>query len=112
MLLATLMDPVFKEAVEFMTEFTRSDKMRHAYDMRQNYQHIIASYKRTGFEAGLEEGRAVGIAEGKAVGMAEGKAEGWSEAARETARKLKARNMPAQDITDITGLPIEEILAI
>jgi predicted transposase/invertase (TIGR01784 family) len=108
-LLCTLMDPVFKEAVEFMTEFTRSDELRHAYDIRQNYQHIIASYKRTGFEAGLEAGRVVGTAEGKAVGMVEGKAEGRAEAARETAIKMKAKNLPVQDIADITGLPLEEI---
>jgi len=107
-LLATLVDPVFKEAVELMSDFTRSEKLRHAYDMRQNYQHIIASYKRTGFEAGLEEGRAAGMAEGKAAGMAEGKA----EAARETAIKMKARNLPVKDIADMTGLSLEEIMSI
>lgn len=95
-LLGTLQDPVFKEAVELMTDFTRSEKLRHAYDMRQNYQHIIASYKRTGFEAGLEEGRE----------------EGKAEVTRETARKLLSRNLPIEDIIDITGLSAEEISSL
>jgi predicted transposase YdaD len=91
------MDPVFKEAVEFMTEFTRSDELRHAYDMRQNYQHIIASYKRTGFEAGREAGRVVG------------KAEGMAQALRHTARKMKASGMPVEDIVAFTRLSMDEI---
>ena len=111
-LLATLRDPVFKEAVELMTDFTRSQKLRHAYDMRQNYQHIIASYKRTGFEAGLEEGRAAGLAEGKLEGKAEGKTEGKAEFAREMARKLLAKGLPIEDIADITGLSAQELSSI
>jgi len=121
-------DPVFKEAVEIMVNFTRSEKMRHAYDMRQNYPGIIASYKRTGYEqgmaegkaagmvAGIAEGKAEGIAEGIAEGKAEGKAEGINEgkvaALRETARRMKARNLPIDDIVDITGLPREEIATL
>jgi len=95
-----------------MTDFTRSQKLRHAYDMRQNYQHIIASYKRTGFEAGLEEGRAAGLAEGKLEGKAEGKAEGKVEFAREMARKLLAKGLPIEDIADITGLSAQELSSI
>jgi predicted transposase/invertase (TIGR01784 family) len=79
-------------SVEFMSEFSRSDKMRHAYDMRQNDQHIIASYRRTGFEAGLKEGRAVGMV----------------EALRDTARKMKASGMQFEDIVAFTGLSMDE----
>ncbi len=100
MLVSTLHDPVFKEAVEIMTVFTKSEKMRHAYDMRKNYQGIIASYKRTGYE------------EGKAAGLADGKAEGKAEAVRETARKMKDKQMSAEDIAEVTGLPLDEILAL
>lgn len=35
------------EAVEITTSFERSQRMRHAYDMKRNYERIIASYKRT-----------------------------------------------------------------
>ena len=108
-IVSTLGDPVFEEAVEIMIEITRSEKMRHAYDMRKNYQHIIASYKRTGYEAGKARGLAEGRAEGIAQGLAESKAEGKSEALRDIASKMKTRGIPIDDIAAITGLSVEEI---
>jgi predicted transposase/invertase (TIGR01784 family) len=111
-IVSALGDPVFEEAVEIMVEITRSEKMRHAYDMRKNYQHIIASYKRTGYEEGKAEGMADGKAEGIAQGLAEGKAEGKAEALRETARTMKARGMSIEDIAAITGLSVGEIVLV
>ena len=87
-----LEDPVFKEAVEIMVNFTRSEKMRHAYDMRRNYPGIIESYKRTGYERGIAEGKAVAL--------------------RETAKKMKARNLSIDDIADMTGLSSQEIMSL
>ena len=58
---------------------------------------------------GIAEGRAEGIAEGRAEGIAEGRAEGRTEALTETARKLKAMGLPAEQIAEGTGLSIEEI---
>jgi predicted transposase/invertase (TIGR01784 family) len=46
---------------------------------------------------------------GKLEGKQEGKLEGILENKKETARKLKARGMAVQDISDITGLSIELI---
>jgi predicted transposase/invertase (TIGR01784 family) len=79
--------------------------MRHAYAMRKNYQHNIASYKRTGYEVG----KARGLAEGRAEGLAERKAEDKAEVPRDMARKMKAIGMPVDDIAKITGLSAEEI---
>jgi predicted transposase/invertase (TIGR01784 family) len=42
----------------------------------------------------------------------EGKLEGILEGKKETARKLKARGMAVQDISDITGLSIELIQSL
>jgi predicted transposase/invertase (TIGR01784 family) len=41
-LLATLPDPEFKEALEVINGFTKEEKRRHAYDMRENYQCTLA----------------------------------------------------------------------
>ena len=43
--------------------YTTEQKRRHAYDMRENYQHILASYKATGFDKALAEGEAGGRVE-------------------------------------------------
>ena len=53
--------------------------------------------------------RAKGIAEGEAKGRAEGRAEGIEENKRENARKMKAKGYKAEDIAEITGLPVSEI---
>ena len=84
-----LPDPVFSEAVQIMTDFTKQRALRHAYDMRRNYEHIVASYKRTGYDAGLVDG----------------KAEGKSD----IVRRMLARGMSLDVIADITGLTDKEL---
>jgi predicted transposase/invertase (TIGR01784 family) len=91
-LLVTLDDPEFKEAVEVMAGYTTEQKRRHAYDMRENYQRILASFKRTGYD------------EGKSEGKAEGKAE--------IALSMKTKGFTAEQIAEITGLGLKEIEAL
>ena len=45
-------------------------------------------------------------------GLQKGKLEGKLEGKKETARKLKARGMALQDISDITGLSIELVQSL
>ena len=56
-------------------------------------------------EARYNKGRAEGLAEGRAEGRAEGK----EEANRDNARKMKELGMTADVISQVTGLPEEEI---
>lgn len=58
-------------------------------------------------EARYNKGRAEGLAEGRAEGRAEGK----EEANRDNARKMKELGMAADVISQVTGLPEEEIKA-
>ena len=64
-------------------------------------------------EEGLAEGLAKGLAKGEAKGRAEGRAEGItagrSEATFEMAKKMKAKGFSTEDITDCTGLSVEEV---
>jgi predicted transposase/invertase (TIGR01784 family) len=50
--------------------------------------------------------------EGHAEGRAEGRAEGLAEAMKETARKLKAMGIPADQITEVSGLSAEAIASL
>ena len=55
------------------------------------------------------EGRFEGRAEGRAEGLEEGRAEGRLDALREMAKKMKAKGMDAQTISEVTGLPLDEL---
>ena len=48
-------------------------------------------------------------AEGRAEGREEGRAEGEQNALRKTAKAMKQKGLSIQDISEITGLPCEEI---
>jgi hypothetical protein len=52
-LLSTLPDPEFTEALDVINGYTTEQKRRHAYDMRENYQRILASYKATDSDKAL-----------------------------------------------------------
>ena len=58
---------------------------------------------------GIAKGEARGIAKGLAKGEARGIAKERRRIGTSAARKLIARNMPAKDIADITGLKLSEV---
>ena len=51
----------------------------------------------------------MGQEEARAEGLSEGLAEERTEAKLEDARKMRSKGYPIADITEITGLPTEEI---
>jgi predicted transposase/invertase (TIGR01784 family) len=65
--------------------YTTEQKRRHAYDMRENYQRILASFKATDFD------------------------EGKAERNLEVAQKMKTEGLPLDQISRITGLAFSEI---
>ncbi|MCF0202387.1 MAG: PD-(D/E)XK nuclease family transposase [Bacteroidaceae bacterium] len=62
-----------------------------------------------GRKEGREEGREEGRKEGRKEGREEGRMEGAKAQAMETARRMKAKGMPIEDIAEITDLSAEEI---
>lgn len=56
-----------------------------------------------------EEGRLEGRAEGREEGRAEGRAEGREEERRQNARRMKDLGLPAETISTVTGLTLEEV---
>ena len=62
-----------------------------------------------GMEKGMEKGRAEGKQEGLAEGMEKGRAEGKHEANTETAQRLLAMGLSAEQVSKATQLPLEII---
>lgn len=76
----------------------------------------IAQGMAQGVAQGIEKGMAQGIEKGMAQGIEKGRAEGL-EAGKmaekiENAKSMKALNIPAAIIQQVTGLPIEDIEAL
>ena len=59
--------------------------------------------------AGREEGRAEGLKEGMEKGMEKGIGKGTHDTQIRMARKLLARNMPAEEIADICSLDLFDV---
>ena len=102
---AALQERVFKRL------FDQAEIAQFTPEERREYQESVKDYwdyystMKTAHKKGKAEGRAEGLAEGEAKGRAEGRA----AAIKENARKMKEKNIPIEDIAEITGLSVEEI---
>ena len=111
-----LENPDTAEALQILEKSAYSEGQLYAYE----YFWDAVVNERVAIEGGYKRGRAEGRAEGREEGLAEGRAEGRAEGLEEgeskerikTARKMKAKGFPIEDISDITGLTIEEIAAL
>ena len=68
------------------------------------------------FEAGMEKGIAQGIAKGREEGREEGITKGLEQGAYnnklETAKTALSMNLAPEDISKLTGLPLETVLEL
>ena len=102
--------------MNYKRQFMEWERQR-AYDFKTGYnsgraEGIIAGRKdglKEGKKQGLEEGKKEGLLEGKKQGLLEGKKQGLLEGTFTVARNAIALNLPAEKISKITGLPIEQI---
>ena len=74
---------------------------------RIKYDHALKRYRDT--LNAMTGAEMKGRAEGRAEGLAEGRAEGEHNKALESARSMKADNMPLELIAKYTGLTVEAI---
>ena len=95
-----LRERVFERLFEAakIAAYTKEERNQYENDMmtENDYRNTI-DYAR-------DEGREAGLAEGEAKGKTEGKAE--------VARKMLAAGMPAEQITEFTGLTAEQLAAL
>ena len=69
-ILGSLSGTVFKEAVNIMSEFTTRDRLRHAYQMRQNYKSIVTTERNEVIRESKLEGKLETARELKKIGVA------------------------------------------
>jgi predicted transposase YdaD len=125
--LAFLMDPTLlnndflkieevKEAMDRLKYISADKKIRDEADRRlrglndRNSELTVA--KKEGKEEGRIEGKVEGIAIGKEEGITIGKEEGALAKAKESATRMLKKNVSLDDISDFTGLSIEEIKSL
>ena len=85
------------------------DKLSKA-ELEAYYRHLDnVVILRSNIYTEREEGRLEGRLEGRMEGLEEGLEKGEKKKALDIARKLKSKGMFAADISDLTGLPIDEI---
>ena len=111
-LLDKVFDRLFEEAE--IAKFTPRE-LREYEDSRKAYRDLknsLDTAKREGIAEGMEKGLAEGLEKGLAEGMEKGRAEERRKSLaekREIARQLLATGMPAEQVSAIVGLPMEEL---
>ena len=90
------------EACE-IARFTPEEKLEYEHDMmtERDYTNILNTYR----AEALAEGEAKGFSAGEAKGLTEGEVKGKME----VARAMKAKGLGMALISELTGLPEEEI---
>ena len=102
-------DRLFEEAE--IAKFTPQE-MREYEASKKAYRDIknsIDTAKQEGLAEGLEIGMAKGMEKGMAKGMEKGRAEGKHEANTETAQRLLAMGLSAEQVAKATQLSLEII---
>ena len=103
--LLTDFDRLFEEAE--IAKFTPQD-MREYEASKKAYRDIKNSID-TAKQEGLAEGIEIGMEKGMKQGMEKGRAEGKHEAYTETAQRLLAMGLSAEQVAKATQLPLEII---
>ena len=91
----------------FSRLFEQAEIARFTPKERQEYEDSKKEY--WDYYSTMETAHKKGLAKGRAEGEAKGRAEGRAEGHLEDARRMKADNMPAEQIAKYTGLSIDEI---
>jgi len=121
---AALQERIFKRLFEQaeiagFTPQERKEYQESVKDYWDYYSTMKTAHKQgvaEGMEKGLTQGRAEGLSQGRAEGLSQGRAEGLSQGRAEekieNARRMKSKDFAVEDISEITGLSIEEIEAL
>lgn len=72
----------------------------------------LAEGRAIGLEEGRAKGRAIGLKEGRAEGLAEGLVKGQQQKAIETAKRMLEKEYPAEEVAELTGLTVEQVLEL
>ena len=103
-----------KRRLDYLKMTVAEQKVYDRYLYNKFYREDVLNTSRTkgiveGYHEGKAEGRAEGLQEGLEKGLEKGRAEGKAEGLKEAAAKMKQLGIPAEQITQSTGIPVEEI---
>ena len=110
-----------KKAVENYEVLTGDEEVKRLAEIKLlsdlEEQSALASARANGKERGLKQGKEIGLQQGKEIGLQQGKEIGLQQGeqigsyskAKEIAKKLLKRKLPLKDISEISGLSIDEI---
>ena len=73
------------------------------------FEYMLKERERIGIEQGRAEGHAAGLSEGRSEGEAIGLEKGAAQKQREIAKVMKEKNISNTEISEITGLSVEEV---
>nr|VFJ69210.1 MAG: hypothetical protein BECKDK2373B_GA0170837_12373 [Candidatus Kentron sp. DK] len=99
-----------------MMEFWESTKYVPPYEAAEKIRKAKEEWMERGMRKGMREGKIKGREEGMGIGREEGLMEGLQEGERkkaiEMAMTLLDRGMDVSEVSEISGLPEEEIRAL
>ncbi len=105
---AMVKDPMIGQALDLEKLFLQSQTERYNYLLSYKAMRDAETNDETIRRAAMAEGEAKGRAEGEAEGRAEGEAKGKAD----TARNLLRMGITPSQISEATGLSLEEIEAL
>lgn len=103
-------NPDSEEVEKFMCEnkFWKQAREELAYlNGEENFQFLVDDRAMYLMDQDAREKK--GFADGKAEGLSEGLADGENKKQTEIAKKMKSKNIPIDEISELTGLSKEEI---
>ena len=101
-----------KEAEVTLRELSEDEENQRIAELREKHILDTQDIYDTGLDEGFKRGEKAGKIEGKREGKREGKIEGSNEEKIKIAKKLLDKNMPIEQIIEITELTKEEISKI
>ena len=73
------------------------------------FEYMLKEHERIGIEQGRAEGYAAGLSEGRSEGEAIGLEKGAAQEKRAIAKVMKEKSISNTEISEITGLSVEEV---
>ncbi|MBR5665555.1 MAG: hypothetical protein IKX13_07375, partial [Bacteroidales bacterium] len=99
-----------KRRLDYLKMTVAEQKVYDRYLYNKFYREDVLNTSRTkGIVEGYHEGKAEGLQEGLKKGLEKGREQGRAEGLKEAAAKMKQLGIPAEQIAQSTGIPVEEI---
>ena len=112
-LMGDMLSKVFKIAELAKMNPVEQEAYVRSLKYLRDLHNVIDTAFEDGEQSGLEKGKQIGLEKGKQIGLEKGEQigleKGAHKKARETARKMKNRGFADEDISELTGLSLDDI---